>query len=237
MVSDQPDLPAALLRAELHVRVIAEPPDPGPAGDLRRTAVGHSTALWPTVTTCSERKASRWCWPASETCPRSEPTSVRRVIAASRGRSRCFLADHDGRGTTMLIARGVPLNPLYGRETASGETIGSALRHQRSAAVALELGELPDARRDVDTLSDLRFANLLGIGSGDRVAAGSGAGGAGTLPAGRGARPTQGRSLTVLADGCPESVPVRAYDGDPALLVPGRRLHAVRVAGALRCWA
>ena len=31
VVSDQPDLPAALLRAELPVRVIAEPPDPGPA--------------------------------------------------------------------------------------------------------------------------------------------------------------------------------------------------------------
>ena len=33
MVSDQPDLPAALHRAELNVRVVPEPPDPGPAAD------------------------------------------------------------------------------------------------------------------------------------------------------------------------------------------------------------
>ena len=129
-----------------------------------------------------------------------------------------------------------PESSVRKRRPVPATTIGSALRHQRSAAVALELGELPDARRDVDTLSDLRFAHLLGTGPAtasmlDPVHATPGH-----------YQPVEvlgrdGRSLTVLADGVPESVPVRAYDGDPALLVPGRRLHAVRVAGALRCWA
>ena len=235
VVSDQPDLTAALLRAELPVRVIAEPPDPGPAGDLGRgggslnRALAHGDGLL-------RSEGFEVVLASVGDLPALRTTSVQRVVAASRGRSRCFLPDHDDRGTTMLIARGVPLNPLYGNETRSGTTIGSALRHERSGAVALELGELPDARRDVDTLSDLRFAHLLGTGPAtasllDPLHA---------MPGhyqpvevlGR-----QDRSLTVLADGVTESVSVGAYDGDPALLVPGRLLHAVRVAGALRCWA
>jgi hypothetical protein len=49
-------------------------------------------------------------------------------------------------------------------------------------------------------------------------------------------------TLTVLVDGTVRTLPLRGladlqtYDGDPALLVPGRRLHAVRVADDLRCW-
>lgn len=235
VVSDQADLPAALLRAELSVRVIPEPTGREPAGGLGHgggslnRALAHGDDLL-------RAEGFEVVLASVGDLPALRTASVRRVIAASRGRYRCFLADHDGRGTTMLIARGVPLNPLYGKETRSGKTIGSALRHQRSAAVALELGELPDARRDVDTLSDLRFANLLGTGPAttsvlDPVHAAPGH-----------YQPVEvlgrdGRSLTVLVDGVPESVPVLAYDGDPALLVPGRRLHAVRVAGDLRCWA
>jgi 2-phospho-L-lactate guanylyltransferase len=235
VVSDQPDLPAALLRAELPIRVIAEPLDPGRAddpghggGSLNRS-LAHGDGLL-------RAEGFAVVLASVGDLPALRATSVRQVITASRGRSRCFLPDHDGRGSTMLIARGVPLNPLYGNESRSGATIGSALRHQRSAAVALELGELPDARRDVDTLSDLRCAHLLGTG---RMTASlldpvHGTPGHYELAEVLG---RQGRSLSVLAAGVPESVPVRAYDGDPALLVPGRRLHAVRVAGVLRCWA
>ena len=235
VVSDQPDLPAALLRAGLPVRVIAEPTDPRPADDLGRgggslnRALAHGDGLL-------RAEGFEAVLASVGDLPALRTTSVRQVITASRGRSRCFLPDHDGRGTTMLIARGVPLDPLYGNETRSGTTIGSALRHQRSAAVALDLGELPDARRDVDTLSDLRFAHLLGTGPATTSLLDPALAAPGDYEpvevVGR-----QGRILTVLADGVPESVPVRAYDGDPALLVPGRRLHAVRVAGALRCWA
>ncbi len=235
VVSDQPDLPAALVRAGLLVRVVAEPPDPGSGGDLAHgggslnRALAHGDDLL--------RAAG---FGAVLACvgdlPALRTTSVSRVIAASLGRPRCFLADHDGHGSTMLIARHVPLDPRYGKEIVAGETIGSALRHRRSGACALELGELADARRDVDTLDDLRCADLLGAGAAtaslwdpDHAAPGR------YLAVEVLDRP--GPTLTLLADGVPESVPVGAYDGDPALLVPGRRLHAVRVAGALRCWA
>ncbi|HYI52617.1 MAG TPA: hypothetical protein VEX57_01525, partial [Microlunatus sp.] len=216
-------------------RVIAEPPDPGPAGGL-----GHGRGSLNRALTHGDGllrgEGFQVVLASVGDLPALRDTSVQRVIVASRGRTRCFLPDHDDRGTTMLIARGVPLNPRYGTETVSGRTIGSALRHQQSAAVALELGELADARRDVDTISDLRSAHLLGIGPAtasllDPVRATPGR----YQPVEVLSR--QGRSLIVLADGVPESVSVRAYDGDPALLVPGRRLHAVRVAGALRCWA
>ena len=235
VVSDQPDLPAALLRADLHVRVIAEPPDPGPGGDLAHgggslnRALAHGDGLlraegFGAVLACVGD------------LPALRSTSVARVIAASLGRPRCFLADHDGLGSTMLIARHVPLDPRYGKEIVSGGTIGSALRHRRSGALALELGGLADARRDVDTLDDLRFADLLGTGPAtasllDHVHAAPGH--HLTVEV----LDRHGPTLTLLADGVPESVPVGAYDGDPALLVPGCRLHAVRVAGALRCWA
>jgi 2-phospho-L-lactate guanylyltransferase len=168
--------------------------------------------------------------------PALRTASVSRVIAASLGRPRCFLADHDGQGSTMLIARHVPLDPRYGKEIVAGEAIGSALRHRRSGACALELGELADARRDVDTLEDLRFADLLGTGAATASLWDPAHGVPGRyLPVEVLDRP--GPTITLIADGVPESVPVEAYDGDPALRVPGSRQQAVRVAGALRCWA
>ena len=72
VVSDQPDLPAALLRADLQVRVIAEPPDPGhavtwrTAADPLNRALAHGDALL-------RAEGSARCWPASGTCPRCEP--------------------------------------------------------------------------------------------------------------------------------------------------------------------
>ncbi|HEY5845526.1 MAG TPA: hypothetical protein VIT42_01930 [Microlunatus sp.] len=235
VVSDQPDLPAALLRANLPVRVIAEPTDPAHAGDLAHgggslnRALAHGDDLL-------RRDGVAVVLACVGDLPALRTASVRRVIAASLGRPRCFLPDHESRGSTMLITRGVPLNPLYGSETLSDHTIGSASRHRRSAALALDLGDLADARRDVDTLADLRFANLIGTGpaTASLLDPASGAPGRYLVLEVLGRR---GPSFTVLADGVPESVPERAYDGDPALLVPGRRVHAVRVAGALRCWA
>jgi 2-phospho-L-lactate guanylyltransferase len=235
VVSDQPDLPAALRRADLQVRVVSEPTDPGPAGDLAHgggslnQALAHGDDLLradgvAVVLACVGD------------LPALRTSSVRRVIAASLGRPRSFLADHDGRGSTMLIARGTHLNPLYGREIRSGRTSGSALRHQRSAAVALDLGELPDARRDVDTLADLRFATRIGTGPATALLIDPNTAEPGRYLAVEVIDRDESR-ITVLAHGVPEHLSVLAYDGDPALLVPGRRLHAVRVAGALRCWA
>ena len=234
VVSDQPDLPAALLRANLPIRVIAEPTDPGHAGDLGHGGGSLNRALAHGADQLRTDGIGVILACVGD-LPALRTTSVRRVIAASLGRPRCFLADHDGRGTTMLVARGVPLNPLYGREIRSDRTVGSAIRHRRSAALALDLDEVPDARWDVDTLADLRSASLMGTGPATASLLDPVSGVPGHYLAlevvGR-----QEQRFTVIADGVQESVPELAYDGDPALLVPGRRVHAVRVAGALRCW-
>jgi 2-phospho-L-lactate guanylyltransferase len=235
VVSDQPDLQEALHRADLKIRVVGEPIDvpPGddlaPAGGSLNRALAHGDALLR-----AEGLAAVLACVGD--LPALRPASVRRVVAASIGAPRSFLADHDSDGTTMLIARGVPLDPLYGKEIRSAGSYGSAQRHRRSGARALDLGELPDARRDVDTLDDLRFAYRLGVGPATTSLVvprlGTLGGYVSVTVLGR-----AGSTVSVQADdGGPESVPVQTYDGDPALLVPGRRLHAVRVAGSLRCW-
>lgn len=78
------------------------------------------------------------------------------LAEAERIGGRCFVADADGRGTSLLVAApGVPLDPLFGRD--------SARRHRDSGATALT-GALATLRRDVDTADDLRAAEELGLG-------------------------------------------------------------------------
>ena len=68
---------------------------------------------------------------------------------------RAFVADADGRGTTLLAAGpGAELAPAYGG--------GSRRRHLASGAV--ELSGPAALRRDVDTPEDLRRALALGPG-------------------------------------------------------------------------
>ena len=72
------------------------------------------------------------------------------------GARRAFVADAEGTGTTLLLARGdTALQPLFGA--------GSALAHAGSGACPLD-GDWPGLRRDVDTADDLRAATGLGLG-------------------------------------------------------------------------
>ncbi|MDD7964414.1 2-phospho-L-lactate guanylyltransferase [Actinomycetospora lemnae] len=72
------------------------------------------------------------------------------------GVDAAFVADHDGTGTTLLIAApGRSLWPRFGP--------GSARAHARSGAVALD-GDWPGLRGDVDTAADLARARALGTG-------------------------------------------------------------------------
>ncbi len=236
VVSDQPDLGPALRRRDLDVRIIAEP-DPVRGHPAPDDGLNAALARADKLLRAEGVAAVLAC---VGDLPALRSTTVRRLITASRGRPRSLVSDHEGQGTTMLIARGVPLDPLYGTEIVAGERIGSAARHRRSGAVDLPLGALPDARRDVDTPADLAVAARLGVGPAtarllDPI---TGALGAYRPVEVLSADPT---TLTVLVDdGGIEAVtlPVSlsTYDGDPALLVPGRRLHAVRVADDLRCW-
>jgi 2-phospho-L-lactate guanylyltransferase len=236
VVSDQPDLGPALGRRGLDVRLLAEP-DPVAGATAPDDGLNAALARADTVLRAEGVVAVLAC---VGDLPALRSSTVRRLITASRGRPRSLVSDHDGQGTTMLIARGVPLDPLYGTTVVAGERIGSAARHRLSGAADLPLGALLDARRDVDTPADLAVAAGLGVGPATSRLLDPLTGALGDyLPVEvLSADPS---TVTVLVDGggveavsLPVSLPT--YDGDPALLVPGRRLHAVRVADDLRCW-
>ena len=74
--------------------------------------------------------------------------------ALAQVRTRAFVADTSGLGTTLLAAAGVPLAPAYGP--------GSSARHRASGAA--ELPAPATLRRDVDTPEDLGEALELGVG-------------------------------------------------------------------------
>jgi len=74
----------------------------------------------------------------------------------SAGTRRCFVADTEGSGTTLLIAPpGADLAPAFGEN--------SAHRHAESGAIALA-GPLLTLRLDVDTALDLDHARSRGVG-------------------------------------------------------------------------
>lgn len=75
------------------------------------------------------------------------------ATALRRAGARAFVADTQGTGTTLLVARG-PLDPRFGP--------GSAAAHRESAD-ALD-GVWPGLRGDVDTVDDLAAALLAGVG-------------------------------------------------------------------------
>ncbi|TDO52696.1 2-phospho-L-lactate guanylyltransferase [Kribbella sp. VKM Ac-2527] len=88
--------------------------------------------------------------------PALRPLELTTALAASVA-DRSFVIDLPGTGTTMLAAGpGVGLDPRFG--------VGSALAHQASGAVPLELTSIDSLRRDVDTAADLAHAVQLGVG-------------------------------------------------------------------------
>lgn len=71
--------------------------------------------------------------------------------------NRCFVADSEGTGTTLLaVPPGVSLAPAFGG--------GSARRHELSGALPLTPA-LPTLRLDVDTADDLERAIAVGVGA------------------------------------------------------------------------
>jgi 2-phospho-L-lactate guanylyltransferase len=77
------------------------------------------------------------------------------ALAAAEEFPRCFVADAEGTGTTLLTALGTPLRPRFGH--------GSAAAHEADGARRLA-GDWPGLARDVDTDDDLRAALRLGVG-------------------------------------------------------------------------
>jgi 2-phospho-L-lactate guanylyltransferase len=91
----------------------------------------------------------------SSDLPALRPAELTAALAAAEAAPRCFVADAAGTGTTLLTARGVDLDPRFGR--------GSADAHRDGGAQPLT-GAWPGLTRDVDTAEDLRAALALGVG-------------------------------------------------------------------------
>jgi 2-phospho-L-lactate guanylyltransferase len=88
--------------------------------------------------------------------PSLQSTEFAAALAAARAHPRSFVADHSGTGTCALFAFAVPLNPLFGAD--------SARRHRDDGAVELT-GDWPGLRCDIDTPDDLAVARRLGVGA------------------------------------------------------------------------
>jgi 2-phospho-L-lactate guanylyltransferase len=88
--------------------------------------------------------------------PSLQSSEFAAALAAARAHPRSFVADHSGTGTCALFAFAVPLNPLFGAD--------SARRHRDDGAVELT-GDWPGLRCDIDTPDDLAVARRLGVGA------------------------------------------------------------------------
>jgi 2-phospho-L-lactate guanylyltransferase len=99
----------------------------------------------------------------SSDLPALRPEELAAALAAAEAAPRCFVADADGTGTTLLTALGVPLDPRFGT--------GSAAAHRSSGALPLS-GEWPGLAQDVDTEAALRAALHLGVGPSTAAIAG-----------------------------------------------------------------
>ena len=91
----------------------------------------------------------------SSDLPALRPAELAAALRAAEAAPRCFVADAQGTGTTLLTALGTALHPAFGP--------GSAKAHRDGGAIALE-GDWPGLVRDVDVESDLRTALALGTG-------------------------------------------------------------------------
>jgi 2-phospho-L-lactate guanylyltransferase len=91
----------------------------------------------------------------SSDLPALRPEELAAALDEAMAAPRCFVADAEGTGTTLLTAVGTPLDPRFGA--------GSAAAHRASGAVLLD-GAWPGLATDVDTAAALRTALALGVG-------------------------------------------------------------------------
>ncbi|MDP5183183.1 2-phospho-L-lactate guanylyltransferase [Blastococcus sp. BMG 814] len=142
------------------VVVTDEPASAELAGDLGATAVADEPdrGLNPALQHGARRTGSTHVAALSSDLPALRPQELAAALVAAEAAPRCFVADAQGTGTTLLTAAGVPLHPRFGR--------GSAHAHELEGAVRLT-GAWPGLRRDVDVPADLRA--VLGLGAGPRT--------------------------------------------------------------------
>lgn len=89
--------------------------------------------------------------------PALRTDQLTRVLAAADPRTMSFLADTEGRGTTVLTAPDPDgFRPRFGP--------GSRRAHLAAGAYEIQLSDVATVRRDVDTPDDLAAALALGVG-------------------------------------------------------------------------
>jgi 2-phospho-L-lactate guanylyltransferase len=134
------DAAAAEVVRCLGARTVADEPDRGLNPALEHGARAARTAAVAAL---------------SSDLPALRPAELAAALTAAERAPRCFVADAQGTGTTLLTAAGVTLRPRFGP--------GSAAAHRADGALPL-IGDWPGLARDVDTEADLRAAAALGAG-------------------------------------------------------------------------
>jgi 2-phospho-L-lactate guanylyltransferase len=142
-----PDAVAAEAVRQLGARVLI---DPTPAGhpDPLNNAIS--------VTEAAIRAQTPNVGVLQGDLPALQPRELAEAITQARRNQRSFVSDRHGTGTSALFAFGVPLEPVFG--------IDSARRHKVSGAIELT-GPWPGLRCDIDTPDDLATALGLGVGA------------------------------------------------------------------------
>ncbi|MGY1692355.1 2-phospho-L-lactate guanylyltransferase [Geodermatophilus sp. SYSU D01105] len=138
VVTDEPRAAAAV--TALGARTVPDEPDRG---------------LNPALAHGARAAGSRTVAALSSDLPALRPDELTAALTAAGTAPRCFVADAQGTGTTLLTAAGADLAPAFGA--------GSAGRHRAGGAVELT-GSWPGLARDVDTAADLAAAVALGVG-------------------------------------------------------------------------
>ena len=159
------DTTAAVLSSALVRAALVVTDDPVVARDVTAVgarvvpdlpAAGLNEALLHGATVAAEEFPGTGVAALSADLPALRPAELTAVLAACVA-PRSFVIDQPGTGTTLLAAApGVALDPRFG--------VGSALAHQASGAVFIELAGIESVRRDVDTAADLAHAVQLGVG-------------------------------------------------------------------------
>ena len=159
------DTTAAALASPLVRAVLVVTDDPVVAADVAAVgarvvpdlaAAGLNEALLHGATVAAAEFPGNGVAALSADLPALRPAELTTVLAACVA-PRSFVIDQPGTGTTLLAAApGVALDPRFG--------VGSALAHQASGAVSIELAGIESVRRDVDTAADLAHAVQLGVG-------------------------------------------------------------------------
>lgn len=220
VVSDQPALASRLARAGVHAQVVGDAGASGLNAALERGAALLVRAGHPSVLACVGD------------LPALRADSVRAVLAAGPDEGRAFLPDASGIGTTMLLARGVPLDPRF-----SG---ASAAAHAASGAESLDESRLrqpvPDARQDVDDEVDLGRAACLGLCPATAALLDPHTGRIAVYAAitTTGHADDLGRPVAVTAAGYRLVLPAEALSDGLRPSRPGQRLHAVAANGVVR---